>query len=63
VKFGKIDLLQIFYHPVTKKHLGLAKIIFEDAVSAKCCVQRLNDTSVMGKVVSVFLDPFGINIF
>ncbi|XP_060864602.1 histone-lysine N-methyltransferase SETD1B-A-like isoform X1 [Metopolophium dirhodum] len=58
VKFGKIELLQIFYHPVTKKHLGLAKIIFEEASSARHCVQRLNDTSVMGKVVSVFLDPF-----
>ncbi|XP_016656349.1 histone-lysine N-methyltransferase SETD1B-A [Acyrthosiphon pisum] len=58
VKFGKIELLQIFYHPVTKKHLGLAKIIFEEASSARYCVQRLNDTSVMGKVVNVFLDPF-----
>jgi len=56
-------LLQIFYHPVTKKHLGLAKIIFEEASSAKYCVQRLNDTSVMGKVVNVFLDPFGKNLF
>jgi len=61
VKFGKIDLLQIFYHPITKKHLGLAKIIFEEASSARYCVQRLNDTSVMGKVVNVFLDPFGKN--
>lgn len=65
MKFGKTDLLQIFYHPITKKHLGLAKIIFEEAAAAKSCVQRLNDTSVMGKVVNVFMDPFGkfISIF
>jgi len=39
--------------------LGLAKIIFEEAASARYCVQRLNETSVMGKVVNVFLDAFG----
>jgi len=44
---------------MTKKHLGLAKVIFEEAVAARSCVQRLNDTSVMGKVVNVFLDAFG----
>lgn len=59
MKFGKIELLQIFYHPITKKHLGLAKIIFEEVAAAKSCVQRLHESSVMGKVVNVFLDPFG----
>lgn len=59
MKFGKIDLLQIFFHPITKKHLGLAKIIFNQASAARLCVQRLHETSVMGKVVNVFLDPFG----
>lgn len=52
-------MIQIFYHPVTKKHLGMAKLIFEEAAAAKTCVQKLNDTSVMGKVVHVFVDPFG----
>lgn len=59
MKFGKVDLLQIYYHPITKKHLGLAKIIFEEPSAARFCVQKLNETSVMGKVVNVFLDAFG----
>jgi len=52
-------VLHIFYHPGTKKHLGLAKVVFDETAAAKSCVQRLHKTSVMGKVVNVFFDPFG----
>lgn len=52
-------MLQIFYHPVTKKHLGLAKIIFVEATAANICVKNLNDMCVRGKIINVFLDPFG----
>ncbi|KAL1128908.1 hypothetical protein AAG570_013442 [Ranatra chinensis] len=58
-KYGTADEIIIFFHPVTNKHLGLAKITFETVKGARACVDRLNDTSVMGKVVRVFLDPFG----
>ena len=58
-KFGVTEDLVIFRHPKTKKHLSLAKMTFETPKSAKACVEKLNATSVMGKVISVFLDPFG----
>lgn len=47
------------YHPKTKKHLGLARIIFLTTSSAKTCVEKLDQTSVMGNKINVFLDPFG----
>ena len=58
-KFGAVEELTIFYHPVTNKHLGLARVVFELTKSARACVDKLNETSVMGKVLKVFLDPFG----
>ncbi|XP_052863243.1 histone-lysine N-methyltransferase SETD1 [Anopheles cruzii] len=58
-KCGTFTELYIYYHPTTNKHLGLARIVFEQVRSAKSCVERLNGTSVMGKVLNVFKDPFG----
>lgn len=58
-KYGPPEEILIFFHPETKRHLGLAKVIFETVKGAKSCVEKLNETSVMGKVVKVFLDPFG----
>lgn len=59
MKFGDVDDLYIYHHPVTNKHLGLARVIFATVKSAKDCVERLNKTSVMGKILKVFLDAFG----
>lgn len=58
-KHGPFEELQIFYHPKTNKHLGLARVVFEHVKNAKSCVEKLNQTSVMGKPLQVFLDPFG----
>jgi len=58
-KFGPVEELFIYYHPVSNKHLGLARVVFEAVKSAKACVEKLNNTSVMGKVLHVFLDAFG----
>lgn len=58
-KFGPVEELFIYYHPVSNKHLGLARVVFEAIKSAAACVEKLNNTSVMGKVVHVFLDAFG----
>lgn len=58
-KFGGIEDLFIYYHPVTNKHLGIGRCIFETVQGAKACVEKLNNTSVMGKQLQVFLDPFG----
>lgn len=58
-KFGTIEELFIYYHPVSNKHLGIGRVVFENVKSAKACVDKLNNTSVMGKILQVFLDPFG----
>ncbi|XP_034934332.1 histone-lysine N-methyltransferase SETD1A-like [Chelonus insularis] len=58
-KFGAVEELTIYYHPVTNKHLGIARVVFETTKAAKACVDKLNNTSVMGKVLRVFLDAFG----
>lgn len=58
-KYGTLEDSSIFYHPKSKKHLGLAKVMFESSKDAKSCVEKLNQTSVMGNIINVFLDPFG----
>ncbi|KAK0095871.1 hypothetical protein PV326_007174 [Microctonus aethiopoides] len=58
-KFGAFEELTIYYHPVTNKHLGIARVVFETIKGSKGCVEKLNNTSVMGKVLRVFLDAFG----
>jgi len=62
-KFGVVEDLKIYYHPTTNKHLGLARLVFEDTKAAEACVNKLHNTSVMGKILRVFLDPFGAYIF
>ncbi|XP_035740533.1 histone-lysine N-methyltransferase SETD1-like [Vespa mandarinia] len=58
-KFGAVEELTIYYHPVTNKHLGIARVVFETTKASKACVEKLNNTSVMGRVLRVFLDAFG----
>lgn len=58
-KFGVLEELSIYYHPATNKHLGLGRVVFETVKAAKACVEKLNNTSVMGKQLQVILDPFG----
>jgi RNA recognition motif-containing protein len=50
-KCGVYDELNIYYHPVTNKHLGLARLVFKQTKSARMCVDTLNGKSVMGKVI------------
>ena len=50
-KFGEWDSLVIDYHPVTKKHLGLARVMFKLVGSAVACVAALHGRSMMGKQV------------
>ncbi|OTF81192.1 hypothetical protein BLA29_010150, partial [Euroglyphus maynei] len=58
-KFDAMEEIEIFYHPKTKKHLGLAKVIFMTPSGATACVNKLNQTSLMGNIINVFFDPFG----
>ena len=56
-KFGEWDMLRIDYHPASKKHLGLARIMFRTVKAAKECVTGLHGKSIMGKLVNCYLDP------
>lgn len=58
-KYGNIEELQIFYNPRNKKHLGIAKVTFDTVRAAKDAVQDLHETSVMGNIIHVELDPKG----
>lgn len=49
-KCGPIDELVIYYHPLTKRHLSLARVVFIDVKSARDCVEKFNNKAVMGKV-------------
>nr|XP_046230288.1 histone-lysine N-methyltransferase SETD1B-A isoform X5 [Scatophagus argus] len=60
-KFGEIEEVEILYNPKNKKHLGIAKVVFETVKAAKVAVQTLHDTSVMGNIIHVELDPKGEN--
>ncbi|XP_030592728.1 histone-lysine N-methyltransferase SETD1B-A-like isoform X2 [Archocentrus centrarchus] len=60
-KYGNIEELEIFYNPRNKKHLGIAKVTFDTVRAAKDAVQHLHETSVMGNIIHVELDPKGEN--
>uniref|UniRef100_A0A8C2ZYS8 SET domain containing 1B, histone lysine methyltransferase a n=1 Tax=Cyclopterus lumpus TaxID=8103 RepID=A0A8C2ZYS8_CYCLU len=60
-KFGEIEHVEILYNPKNKKHLGVAKVVFENVKAAKVAVQSLHKTSVMGNFIHVELDPKGEN--
>lgn len=58
-KFGDIEEVEILYNPKNKKHLGIAKVVFGTVKAAKDAVQTLQNTSVMGNIIHVELDPKG----
>lgn len=58
-KFGDIEEVEILYNPKNKKHLGIAKVVFGTVKAAKDAVQNLHNTSVMGNIIHVELDPKG----
>ncbi|XP_007255046.3 histone-lysine N-methyltransferase SETD1B-A isoform X2 [Astyanax mexicanus] len=60
-KFGEIEEVEILYNPKNKKHLGIAKVMFGSVRAAKDAVQNLHNTSVMGNIIHVELDPKGEN--
>ncbi|KAJ8711311.1 hypothetical protein PYW07_008553 [Mythimna separata] len=58
-KIGPCEELTIFYHPITNRHLGFARVVFQDVKYSKLCVEKYNGKSVMGQVLEVFHDAFG----
>ncbi|KAK6190153.1 hypothetical protein SNE40_002081 [Patella caerulea] len=57
--FGKIEECKIYFNPKTKKHLGVGKVLFTSSKAAKSCVDKLNQTSKMGNIMTVILDTMG----
>ena len=60
-KYGQIEAVEILYNPKNKKHLGIGKVVFDTVKAAKEAVEKLQDTSVMGNIIHVELDPRGKN--
>ena len=58
-KYGEVDEVEIFYNPKTIKHLGIGKVIFDTVKAARDTVRHLHDTSVMGNIIHVEVDPKG----
>ncbi|TDH13392.1 hypothetical protein EPR50_G00057070 [Perca flavescens] len=59
--YGNAEEVEIFYNPKNKKHLGIAKVVFDTVRAAREAVQHLHQTSVMGNVIHVEIDPKGEN--
>ncbi|XP_070690401.1 histone-lysine N-methyltransferase SETD1B-A-like [Pempheris klunzingeri] len=60
-KYGNVEEVEVFYNPKNKKHLGIAKVVFDTVRAAKDAVQDLHQTSVMGNFIHVEIDPKGEN--
>lgn len=58
-KFGEVEEMEILFHPKTRKHLGLARVLFTSTRGAKDTVKHLHNTSVMGNIIHAQLDIKG----
>ena len=58
-KYGPVQEVEVFYNPKNKKHLGVAKVVFETIKAANDAVEHLNQTSVMGNIIHVEIDTKG----
>lgn len=54
-KVGPYEELTIFYHPLTNRHLGFARIVFQEVKYSKTCVEKYNGKSVMGQVCTILI--------
>ena len=59
MKCGQTEEQIIYRHPRTQRRLGIARIVFVDVKSARSCIEKYNQQSVMGNVMNVFYDAFG----
>lgn len=49
----------VYYHPETKKHLGMALIDFEKSASSVKFISKYHQNSVMGSVITCEFDTMG----
>ncbi|VDK68059.1 unnamed protein product [Litomosoides sigmodontis] len=61
-KTGRITEVFVYMHPRTKKHLGMAYVVFQDAGKAESFVAKNNGTSVMGQTITCIVDPYANEI-
>uniref|UniRef100_A0A0N5D6W5 RRM domain-containing protein n=1 Tax=Thelazia callipaeda TaxID=103827 RepID=A0A0N5D6W5_THECL len=65
-KTGAVIEVFVYMHPRTKKHLGMAYVVFQDVDKANSFVRKNNGTSVMGQTITCIIDPLIIgsnNVF
>ncbi|XP_065520568.1 LOW QUALITY PROTEIN: histone-lysine N-methyltransferase SETD1A-like [Lathamus discolor] len=55
-KFGAVEEVEVLLHPRTRKHLGLARVLFTSSRAARESVRALHNTAVMGTVIHAQLD-------
>lgn len=65
---GEFDELNVYYHPINARHLGLARVVFQTVKVAKACIEKFNGKSVMGRVsmkigMSVKIAPTNFDFF
>lgn len=58
-KFGPVQNVTVYYHPFTRKHLGLGHVTFENYWDASTCAAKLNGRPLMGMTIEVFCDTKG----
>ncbi|VDO41865.1 unnamed protein product [Onchocerca flexuosa] len=61
-KTGQIIEVFVYMHPRTKKHLGMAYVVFQDVGKAQSFVAKNNGTSVMGQTITCIIDPYAKEI-
>ncbi|KAL5257106.1 hypothetical protein ACHWQZ_G012141 [Mnemiopsis leidyi] len=54
---GSIDQLKVYYHPKTRKHLGIAFVSFSKSSVTKEVLAKFHGTSIMGNTVNIKPDP------
>ncbi|XP_068166943.1 histone-lysine N-methyltransferase SETD1B-A-like [Antennarius striatus] len=57
--YGSTEQVEVFYHPHHKRHLGVARVVFDTARGARDAARELHQTSVMGNIIRVEVDPKG----
>ncbi|EFO27003.2 hypothetical protein LOAG_01476 [Loa loa] len=61
-KTGQVIEVFVYMHPRTKKHLGMAYVVFQEGGKAKSFVAKNNGTSVMGQTITCIIDPYAKEI-
>lgn len=54
---GSIDQLKVYYHPKSRKHLGIAFVSFSKSSVTKEILAKYHGTQIMGNTVTIKPDP------